>query len=172
MHKTNFLFSENSTGSSIIFFPYKTSINFLPGNKYWCLKSIYVYDKRPGSQAWSEWPYKIYSWRQNCTSEWFSTSAMQRVSSKVQFWRLFILQQFKIGPNWLFFWFKLHCGPQGKEHKQLANLQPLNKIALTWGDSLNIAYDFFFSLFKNIPVLQEFRPWNVTHRMCFKLNFS
>lgn len=107
--------------------------------------------KGQGLNAWSEWPYKTYSWRQNCTSECLSTSAMQRVPPKAQFGRWFILLQFKLGPNWLFFWFKLHCGPQGKEHKQLANLQPLNKIALTWGDSLNIAYDFFSPFLRTFP---------------------
>ena len=95
----------------------------------------------------SERPHKMYPQKQNSTSECLSTSAMQKVPFKVQFWRLFILQQFKPGPNWLFFWFKWHLAPQGKEHKQLANLQPLSKIALTWGDSLNIAcYNFFLVL--------------------------
>lgn len=44
-HETISLFPEISMGSSIIFLPCKTLTIFLPGNKCWCLKFIYVYDK-------------------------------------------------------------------------------------------------------------------------------
>lgn len=107
-----------------------------------------------GPNAWSKWPYRIYSWRQNNTCECLGPSGMQRVPFKVNFWRLFIPQQFKPRPNRLFFWLKMHCGQQGKEHEQFTSLQPLNKIALTWGDSLNIASKNFFSFWKNFSIFQ------------------
>lgn len=87
---------------------------------------------------------KCILWDQNHSSACLSASAMQRVPFKVQFSRLFILQQFYLRPNWLFSRLKLYCRPRGKEHKQLRNSQPLNNIALTEGDSLNIAaYNVF-----------------------------
>lgn len=178
-----FLFSESSIGLSVIFLPYKTLISFQPVNKCWCLKSIYTYDKRPGS------PYIIWKteqnvfFRQNNISECLSPPAMHRVPFKFHFWRLSILQKFKLGP---IVFSGLNCTADLKEKNKLsANLQPLNKIALTW-DSLNMtyyiffffkelshfAYYIFFSFLNNFPISQKFRTSSIAHRICFKLKFS